>query len=1224
MVSILFMKIYKNIFAYKRSIFIYITSGAKIILMNLGGLFDEPIEFYHGRIPFILVDLITQLKKLNSKNSREIFNPNCADDALNYLISHLKSNKIYNWSIYTSISRLSVSLVIYLNCLTRNEPLISKNIQSRLLSINFDNKKMAVSTLRNVLVDLYPGRYRTLLYITNYLREINIISEERFIKIFGKPLFGSEAIQRNKPFFKKLLIFIFQNHDSLFSDAVLGQAAFLTDKQIKGLIKKHIRGVNQSNTKSALEKSSSEMKTILLEADSNQKNSNFKEVKVHSPTLSMKEFDEFSNSIDFGGHSKFNSSSPTMKTQKFELSQLDSFFDDEVRLPSPISKTTKFRNQDLHSNPINRINTITSPGNRKESIVSSFPLNNNSISPNKKYLEKSTNTPPNSPHVKRKRSPNKNENNGFYRSTSNANEFILNYKRNSSESDNETSNLENISSFLKNKTIDFPEDDVDNDKNDNKNKLSDVDGSSFSSLASSSSPPNPKVQNNQYFFELDNSSYYTSYSSEGEVHQFQNVNGNIVSKKEITSDSFSSKSLSTLELPDTDSSDETTNHQQIKKQSNVQYFSNSKPSTPFNNFSNTKNVKFGLSHSNHNNFIKNNRNLQIDEGSIIKIHFINNDLTDSISKQKQLYIGGNLIIDDKSNVFKKNESSQVKFATNLFDNSNQSKHMKNNFSDDMDSFSLTKSKKEKDSTDSTNLSSRLIFSLFYDSSDSEYDIDPNRNLQNDDESSSYSSLKSWDNDQNNIKHTISKSFSDTESVESTTNNDNTATPNENKVINHLANIVYKQLNESSESSSDGNDYNIRTTNSKSITDLYSQNSNAQTQKDLDEKNIQNSTLQILEQWDNLNLQTSDPQNDKIIKNFQHENSYSNPNKTIDSLVSSNQKRNSLHFSSSDSENKSEDESTNSFSTSESSQDISLDSDKFFNKGANYFPNSNDLFNDKGIYLKKFTSSLKENINDSYTVPSNTEEFFPRLKQDNKLIKKANDTKNTSRGMNFLTGLKKGEWSTSGESAPHLIENLPPPPPSIDLDDNDTPPSKLHSDSKQILLSSNNHLSSSSKNAKSNNSENLTYSKEPFPPAPALNDFDNFSEGVLSLSSKQQNSKLPPAPKLDESDIISLNCPFSSSNRSNSNESEESSFKLSKSKRVDIVDKVEFPQESLLTFSSNDKIAQSKPETSKDIKERKKKEKKEKLKQDKEAKKIQKERSKKEKEMKKISKKKDKK
>lgn len=211
--------------------------------MERRGFFREPIEFYSGHIPFIIPDLITQIIKIQGQNSKILFNKESADDKLENIMDELESKRIINWSDYNNPGTLSVCLSLYIDTLFKDEPLITENIQKVLLSTQVTDSPSYLKLLRNNLLKLYVGRYRTLSYLIDFLSRIYFLSEEQLFKIFSVPFFGEKSLKINRSVLNELFQILLHNYCIIFQNSI-SEESFLTDEQIDILIKEHNKGKN--------------------------------------------------------------------------------------------------------------------------------------------------------------------------------------------------------------------------------------------------------------------------------------------------------------------------------------------------------------------------------------------------------------------------------------------------------------------------------------------------------------------------------------------------------------------------------------------------------------------------------------------------------------------------------------------------------------------------------------------------------------------------------------------------------------------------------------------------------------------------------------------------------------------------------------------------------------------------------------------------------------------
>ena len=86
--------------------------------------FELPPEKFRGKIPFIVSDIVNELKKRKCEEVEGIFRHNGSDTGIKQLINEFNYGQIQDWSKYTEIHILSVTLKRYLRRIADFEPLI--------------------------------------------------------------------------------------------------------------------------------------------------------------------------------------------------------------------------------------------------------------------------------------------------------------------------------------------------------------------------------------------------------------------------------------------------------------------------------------------------------------------------------------------------------------------------------------------------------------------------------------------------------------------------------------------------------------------------------------------------------------------------------------------------------------------------------------------------------------------------------------------------------------------------------------------------------------------------------------------------------------------------------------------------------------------------------------------------------------------------------------------
>ena len=208
---------------------------------ELGDLFELPIETYHGRVPFLVADIIKELQELHGGDDDHLFDPEATTDSFEELVSLSRTTHIKNISQFSNIADLSVTLVHFLNGITKEVPLVTRDVIIALLREYLDESPHSIHHIRRSLVRLYPGRYRTILFLCQFFGEVKSIEVEQLFRIFRQSFFGKDALNELKTDLRNFFIILVRHTKEIFNGAILGNSAFLTERQIAGLIKRHIR-----------------------------------------------------------------------------------------------------------------------------------------------------------------------------------------------------------------------------------------------------------------------------------------------------------------------------------------------------------------------------------------------------------------------------------------------------------------------------------------------------------------------------------------------------------------------------------------------------------------------------------------------------------------------------------------------------------------------------------------------------------------------------------------------------------------------------------------------------------------------------------------------------------------------------------------------------------------------------------------------------------------------
>lgn len=256
--------------------------------MQTPDFFHQSIEFYHGRVPFIIVSLIDRLRELHAEINPSIFKASKASDNLTNLIQELSLGEIQKLRNYDNVSTLSIALVRFLDSITKENPLFTQSCRDNLLRANLTVKSSdCESIFRKNMENLYPGSYRTILTITDFLKNIESASLDTMFYLFERSFFGTATSSANRKQLRTIFILLLIHHQTIFNGAILGQAAYLNPQQIK-MLQRRVNRAIQSQPEAITER-----KIALSLSDDQEKPH---EIIKHEPgwTLSDDEEEEVS------------------------------------------------------------------------------------------------------------------------------------------------------------------------------------------------------------------------------------------------------------------------------------------------------------------------------------------------------------------------------------------------------------------------------------------------------------------------------------------------------------------------------------------------------------------------------------------------------------------------------------------------------------------------------------------------------------------------------------------------------------------------------------------------------------------------------------------------------------------------------------------------------------------------------------------------------------------
>lgn len=163
--------------------------------------FEMAPEEFHGKIPFIVTDLITELRRRNSEKVEGIFRLNGSDTKIRELCTALDHGRIDDLSKYDDIHTVATALKRYFRNMAEHEPLVTTDVYSCLTTVMLLNQPdREVELTRQVIDMLVPVRRYTLSYLMKYLHEIcanqktNLMTAKNIGVCFGPNLVTSPDV----------------------------------------------------------------------------------------------------------------------------------------------------------------------------------------------------------------------------------------------------------------------------------------------------------------------------------------------------------------------------------------------------------------------------------------------------------------------------------------------------------------------------------------------------------------------------------------------------------------------------------------------------------------------------------------------------------------------------------------------------------------------------------------------------------------------------------------------------------------------------------------------------------------------------------------------------------------------------------------------------------------------------------------------------------------------
>jgi hypothetical protein len=223
------------------------------------GWYSLPFTAYHGRIPFIVVDLLEQLRRLNAIANPDLFNePKLSPRLWKTIEQALNEGPISDWSSYTDIATLSVGFLRYLREMCAEVPLMEPQITAAVIP-EAESEGLA-KAIRRALREAYPGRHRILAFVSQFLSEVQSLDEKKLYRLFAGAFFG--ALIEN-PATVKVFHAMIGEHSQVFTANILRGVITLTAEERDQIARVEPKAGDGGAQKSALASRPRRVQTVL-------------------------------------------------------------------------------------------------------------------------------------------------------------------------------------------------------------------------------------------------------------------------------------------------------------------------------------------------------------------------------------------------------------------------------------------------------------------------------------------------------------------------------------------------------------------------------------------------------------------------------------------------------------------------------------------------------------------------------------------------------------------------------------------------------------------------------------------------------------------------------------------------------------------------------------------------------------------------------------------------
>jgi hypothetical protein len=163
--------------------------------------FYMPPEDFHGKIPFVLVDLINELRRRDVFQVQGIFRINGNDTDIKKLIAELDQGPVADWSRYEDIHSVSCAVKRYFRAMADREPILPAEILDCLMmATKIPDEKRQRELISTTIKMLTRPRILTLTFLMKFLSEVaanssvNLMTPSNIAICFGPNLVSSDSL----------------------------------------------------------------------------------------------------------------------------------------------------------------------------------------------------------------------------------------------------------------------------------------------------------------------------------------------------------------------------------------------------------------------------------------------------------------------------------------------------------------------------------------------------------------------------------------------------------------------------------------------------------------------------------------------------------------------------------------------------------------------------------------------------------------------------------------------------------------------------------------------------------------------------------------------------------------------------------------------------------------------------------------------------------------------